>query len=313
MILGIDTSCYTTSLVLVDLGGRIIFEYNQLLKVKKGERGLRQSEGFYQHMYALNEAIKALKAKCPLKSIQAIAVSSKPRPTEASYMPVFHAGLLTAENLAHALDIPLYEFSHQEGHLMAVMSTAKPPVFPENFYAIQISGGTTEWLKVNSFFDQCQIDILGGSKDIHLGQLVDRIGVLMDLQFPCGLAMDQLAQKSEERQKIKVKITADQFFNFSGLENQYQKLLKEKSKEDLAKHLFNTISYCLKLWIDKLPEGSSVIIAGGVASNSHIQKTLSRDIKNKKIIFGNPQYSRDNALGTALLGLNRFKRGEICA
>ena len=88
--LGIDTSNYTTSMALVNNEGQVLADERILLKVKKGMRGLRQSEALFQHIRnlpALSEKIMRAKENYGDFNIRAIGASSKPRPVEDSYMP----------------------------------------------------------------------------------------------------------------------------------------------------------------------------------------------------------------------------------
>lgn len=80
MVLGVDTSCYRTSLALAD-GEEILAEAGRLLDVPAGERGLRQSEALFQHVKRLPELMEALMARAE-KPVGAVAVSVKPRPVE---------------------------------------------------------------------------------------------------------------------------------------------------------------------------------------------------------------------------------------
>ena len=118
--LGIDTSNYTTSVALVDENGNIISDKRKLLEVKKGSRGLRQSDAFFQHINNLPKLLTEAVANIDKRDIEAVAVSDRPRNVEGSYMPVFLAGIRFAETICGLLDIPIYRFSHQEGHIKAI-------------------------------------------------------------------------------------------------------------------------------------------------------------------------------------------------
>ena len=193
MILGIDTSNYTTSLAIVSDKGEILADERRALRVKAGEKGLRQSEALFQHL----ENLPALSGKLfevYRQQIKAIAVSNKPRPAPGSYMPVFLAGLRFAQVISQALGVPLYCFSHQEGHIRACLHN-KDSVNYGRFLAWHLSGGTSELLLV----ENGQIEIVGGSKDISFGQLLDRIGVVLGLGFPCGAELDDTALAAVEQ------------------------------------------------------------------------------------------------------------------
>lgn len=119
--LGIDTSNYKTSVAVTDRRGNILFDKRIFLTVKKGERGLRQSEALFQHTNRLPDMLsEALENENIRNNICRVCVSSRPRPVDGSYMPVFLAGISAAKCISSALNVPLYRFSHQEGHMEAV-------------------------------------------------------------------------------------------------------------------------------------------------------------------------------------------------
>jgi N6-L-threonylcarbamoyladenine synthase len=170
MIIGIDTSCYTTSIALINDDGSIIMNRRLMLEVKPGQRGLRQSEAVFQHLQNLPRLVEDLKNATP---ILAVSVSTKPRPVAGSYLPVFKVGASFGAALAGLIGVPFYETSHQEGHLRAGFIDGDLPSEP--FLAWHLSGGTTELLYVKAFSGGFNLEKVGGSSDLHVGQLVDRI------------------------------------------------------------------------------------------------------------------------------------------
>ena len=114
--LGFDTSNYTTSVACC---GDVSLNIRKLLEVKKGERGLRQSDALFQHIKSLPDLFRELSEKINMNDVKGIGVSVSPRSVNGSYMPVFIAGQSFAKVCADALGVPIYTFSHQEGHIMA--------------------------------------------------------------------------------------------------------------------------------------------------------------------------------------------------
>lgn len=112
-------------------------------------------------------------------------------------MPVFFAGESYARSLAAVLSIPSFAFSHQEGHIEAIKAFSKHSNKKE-LLACHFSGGTCEMLSVKSKHTGYDIDIIGGSKDISFGQVIDRTGVQLGMSFPAGEEMDKLALASDE-------------------------------------------------------------------------------------------------------------------
>ena len=144
--LGIDTSCYTTSLFFMDRQGRKAAEARRILRVKPGGCGLQQSEMLYQHTRNLPELMEEAVQGHEF-SLLGIGVSAKPRPREDSYMPAFLAGLGFARSLAALYRIPLWQISHQENHLEAALWSAEGPP-AKRFLFLHASGGTTDLLLV---------------------------------------------------------------------------------------------------------------------------------------------------------------------
>ena len=138
MILGIDTSNYTTSISITDEEKNVIIDERIMLNVKNGERGLRQSEAFYQHVMQLPLLFKKIK-DFPLSGI---SVSVTPRREAGSYMPCFKAGESFALVLSDMLNLPLIKTTHQEGHIESAVLASQIDL--EKFICVHLSGGTTE-------------------------------------------------------------------------------------------------------------------------------------------------------------------------
>lgn len=304
-VLGIDTSNYTTSVALTDKAGNIVYRSERLLETRPGQRGLRQSEAFFQHNRNLPQMLGPLRGKGA--GIRGVAVSSRPRPVTGSYMPVFTAGAGYGKAVATVLDVPYMEFSHQEGHIEAVKFYS-PFRYEKEILAFHLSGGTCEFLKAREKQSGYDIDITGGSKDISLGQVIDRVGVARGLDFPAGKALDGLAVKraetaggeAPEKRSILTPVTLDGTkFNLSGLET--QAIRSDSDTEDLALALFREIGKLLVQATHNVRRETgikNVIYVGGVSSSSYIRKYLENDLED--ICFG--ELSTDNSVGTALLG-----------
>ena len=171
LTLGFDTSNYTTSVAAFDgVGGK---NCSRLLDVKPGELGLRQSDALFAHVKRLPELVDALCTAVEIKNVTAVGVSTRPRAVEGSYMPCFLAGWSQASCLARLLDVPLYEFSHQQGHIAASLwSAGRLELMRAPHLAWHLSGGTTELLLVSPDGKNVRADKLGGTSDISAGQLI---------------------------------------------------------------------------------------------------------------------------------------------
>lgn len=308
--LGVDTSNYTTSLCLVK-DGKVIANIRRLLPVKPGTTGLRQSDAVFLHTKALPELSKMLFENCKdyhPSLLKAVGVSSKPRDADGSYMPCFLAGISYASAISDSLGIPLYCFSHQEGHIKAaIFSCDFPSDYEKEFISFHVSGGTTEALLTKKTYNSYECTVIGGTNDASAGQMIDRAGVLMGLSFPCGKELDILSQSSSKILPVCTSVK-DTYFSMSGLENKTQKYLSNgESASDIAAFIFKSIAESLKkclIAIRKQHGPLPAVFAGGVMSNTIIRNHLS---KLENVYFALPELSTDNACGTALLTYDKYK------
>ena len=314
-ILGIDTSCYTTSAALVSVSGRLIASSRRLLTVDAGERGLMQSEGLFQHVKNLPDMITDVMEKAPQAEIVAVCASTRPRPAQDSYMPVFRAGESQARAAAALLRVPFYPVSHQEGHVRAAMVDsnidAKQP-----FLALHLSGGTTEIL----LSDRGKLTLLGGSLDLHAGQLVDRTGVRMNLQFPAGPSLEKLAMAGKDSVKGMIGVSIKGVdCCMSGAENKIMRWMQEgqMTQEEIAAEVFDFLCRTIERQIEaacELTGCRQALLAGGVASSTLLREMLEKRAKkrrlNCRLCFARPELSGDNAVGVALLGAGMFRENE---
>lgn len=313
--LGIDTSNYTTSAALFDSGSGEVTQVKKLLPVKHGETGLRQSDAVFHHTVQLPEIMRELFGEKNVKP-DAVSVSTKPRWIDGSYMPCFMAGRANAVSVSCALNIPMYEFSHQLGHIAAALYSVKRlDLVNREFIAFHISGGTTEALLVTPDSDKVmKAQIVSSSLDLKAGQAIDRAGVMLGLDFPAGAALDRLSQKSGREFKIKPKLK-DGCCCLSGLENQCRNMLeKGESAEDIAKFcitgIYENIAAMCGFLKEKYPD-LPFVFAGGVMSNSYIRNRITEEFG---AYFAKPEFSSDNAAGLAVLGyLKELQDGKCNA
>ncbi|WP_431809168.1 O-sialoglycoprotein endopeptidase [Brevibacillus agri] len=313
VMLGIDTSNYRTSLCLAQEDGRIVAEAKRLLKVKEGKRGLQQSEAVFQHVMNLPELSEQMKWN--EYEIEAICVSEKPRPVDRSYMPVFKVGEGLAKSLATYLRVPLHLTTHQEGHIAAGEYTAEERPQQDRFLAVHLSGGTSELLLCERQAAGYAIEKIGGTIDLHAGQLVDRIGVALGLAFPAGPYLEQLAKESTGEFRIASAVDG-LAFSFSGPEASLLRAIErgETSHADIARAteqcIANTLEKVLRHAVEQ-GHPRDILIVGGVAANQYMRERLIKRLEHPavkaKLYFCDPIYSGDNAYGVAMLGWMKQK------
>lgn len=310
LFLGVDTSNYTTSLALVECSDNgDILSYKserRILSVESGMKGLRQSDAHFNHTKNLPELSERLFEGKPEGDIFAVACSDKPRNAEGSYMPCFLAGVSAASLAASSLGVPLYKFSHQCMHFAAALySVGREELFEKPHLAYHVSGGTTELLRVCPDGEGgFSCEIIGKTLDISAGQLIDRVGVMLGLGFPCGAELEKLATESRIRPKICVKGTD---MNLSGAENKCAKMMAAGvPREEIAAYAIEFVKLSLLktaqnalLIYPELP----VVFAGGVSGNARIREYIKESIGAEFAAMG---LSSDNAVGTAILASRKF-------
>ena len=308
MILGIDTSNYTTSVALYDEENKIAYNFKKLLPVKSGEKGLRQSDAVFHHTMQIRELLK--KAFKITTDISSVGVSISPCDNDGSYMPCFMVGQTVAEAISGALNAKLFTFSHQRGHVAAALySCNKLNLIDQRFIAFHFSGGTSDAIIVEPDEEKIiKCNVIASSSDLKAGQSIDRAGVMLGLPFPCGKYIDELASKSNAEFKIKPSFSGLNP-SFSGVENKCIKMHNEGAgKEDIAKY---AVSYTLSV-VDNMTAmilneygRLPLVYAGGVMSNSIIRKCM---IEKYECSFAKPEFSSDNAVGIAVLAALKEKQ-----
>ena len=300
--LGIDTSNYTTSVAIYDSGSNSVISCKKLLPVKEGEKGIRQSDAVFHHTVQLPQLINKITTDFK-GTLSSVGVSIKPCNEDGSYMPCFLTGIAIAEALSSFLKIPLHKFSHQDGHIVAALYSAeKLDLINQDFFAFHISGGTSQVLKVSADKNYFTTQIISDSLDLKAGQAIDRVGVMLGLQFPCGPELEKLALNSELTLKNERVFRRDGMFSLSGVENKCKKMFDDgKKPEDIAFYCINYIRSALDDTVKDIIKtygNFPLVFSGGVMSNSIIRNDF---MSRYDAYFAEPQYSSDNACGVAIL------------
>ncbi len=313
LFLGVDTSNYTTSVSCVSSEG-IVFERRTMLSVALGERGLRQSDAVFQHVRNLPQLIEAMLCSIDRAAVRAVAVSAKPTGAGESYMPVFLAGRLAAISMAASLGVPLYETTHQAGHVRAALLGQEKNICESPLLAMHLSGGTTDLLLVRREDGLIgEIARIGGCDDLHAGQFVDRVGVRLGLPFPSGVSLEALARAAEDRSvKLPASVKA-LHCSFSGQETQAQRLIDEgAAPSSVAFAVYDCLARTLsKLLTNAFAETGckTALLSGGVSGSLLLRELLNQRLK-KTLFYAQRGLSSDNAVGTALLARDQFFAGH---
>lgn len=299
--LGVDTSNYTTSVAVCTSDGAVK-QAKKLLPVKSGEIGLRQNDAVFHHVNRLpgvfEEVVKGL-AEMP----DAVGVSARPRDEDGSYMPCFTVGASFGRMIAELLNVPCYEFSHQAGHIAAgAYFAGRLDLLNQKFLAFHVSGGTTEaLLVVPDELNVIKTEIVAKTLDLTAGQLIDRVGVALGLNFPAGGELEKLARCCDEAIKVRPTLKGADCC-LSGVENLCARMKLDRQRDEKVarfciEHVGAALEAMCREILRKFGE-MPVVFVGGVMSNSIIKRRLSSCFE---AIFGEPEFSSDNAAGVAVL------------
>lgn len=312
-VLGIDTSCYTTSCALCGLDGSPVDQQRVMLPVGQGACGLRQSEAVFSHIKLLPRQLELLLAEHPDLQIKAVCASVKPLDHPDSYMPVFMVGAGVAQAISASLRIPFYETDHQHGHMEAAKIDSG--LSDLSFLAFHLSGGTTQIIAVNSD----SRTLIGRTLDISAGQWIDRVGVAMGLSFPAGPKLEELAQKGKP--SINYPCFVDKgHCSFSGVESAANRDIRAgiESLENIAASVFYALAETIiKMIVSASCETGlkSVLLMGGVSSSLLLRSLLLGKLQlidsTISLFFGKTEYSGDNAIGVAIIGSKQRQKEGI--
>lgn len=303
--LGVDTSNYTTSAAVYVSEENRIYQCKRLLPVKEGELGLRQSDAVFHHTKQLPDMIEQLFGENSLGTPMTVTASARPRNAEGSYMPCFLCGEGFARSYAAAVKARLYTTSHQVGHILAALYSAdKLELVRERFIAFHVSGGTTDCLLCEPDNDDVlKITEIGTSLDLKAGQAVDRTGVMLGLKFPCGPMLEELAVKADKSFKVRA-VLKNGSCCLSGVENKCRTMLENgESRENIAGYCLDFIAetiIAMTAHAEDIYGELPLVFAGGVMSDVIIRDRIISRYPSAS--FAEPQFSCDNAAGTAIYG-----------
>ena len=256
------------------------------------------------------------KAGIGVGDLAAVAVTAFP-----GLIGALLVGVNFAKSLSYANGIPLVAVNHIKAHVAAAYladETLQPP-----FLAVVVSGGHTSLFDVRSHTDFCEI---GATRDDAAGEAFDKIGRVIGLPYPGGAALDRLAYEGDAK-AIRLPSPAlggDTLdFSFSGLKTaalNYINTCKQSEREvpraDLAASFTEAVVSGVA---EKVREAlqktghTRVVLAGGVAANSHLRTRLEETAKRAGATLTVPPRSLcgDNGAMVAAAGYFEFLKGNF--
>ena len=228
-------------------------------------------------------------------------------------------GVSFAKAYAYALGIPLIEVDHLHGHVLShfIDKEGDVPKFP--FLCLCVSGGHTQIIKVNDYFD---MQIIGNTIDDAAGEAFDKVAKILGFPYPGGPIVDKLAKEGNPDAFIFSQANiADYNYSFSGLKTSFLYFLRDKLKEnphfieeyknDLCASIQKAIINSLMRKLVKASNAlkiSEIAIAGGVSANSGLQAELVRLAPQQHWTIHIPalQFSTDNAAMIGIVGYFKY-------
>ena len=321
-ILGIESSCDETSAAVVSMGDG---ERKILSNIVASQIDTHRLYGGVVPEIASRAHIEAIsrityealvEAGITIKDIGCIAVTTHP-----GLIGALLVGVNFAKSLAFSHNIPLVSVNHVKAHVAAAYleyENLEPP-----FIALVVSGGHTSFYKVSSY---TEFEEIGSTRDDAAGEAFDKIGRVIGMPYPGGAAMDKLAYEGDPT-AIKLPspaINGDTLdFSFSGLKTAALNYINsERQKDNEPSHADIASSYT-KVIVDaiikkadmaiRLTGTKQLVLAGGVAANSHIRNALEALCKKRKVEFCKPRMSlcSDNAAMVAAAGYFEYLKSNF--
>ena len=315
-ILAIESSCDETSASIIKDGvEEIATIISSQIDIHKAYGGVVPEIASRNHIknitIVLEECLNS--ANMTMDEIDAIAVTYGP-----GLIGSLLVGLEAAKTLAYIYNKPLIPVHHIAGHIYA-NSLVKEMKFP--LLALVVSGGHTELIKMDKHYS---FEKLGGTLDDAIGECYDKVARVLNLEYPGGPKVDQLAHSGKHTYNLPVPMKNDSYnFSFSGLKSAVISLVhneeqrgNEINKEDLAKS-FQEVA--LSSIINKTEKAikdyniKSLIVAGGVAANSSLREKVENLTNELNVDLTIPpmKYCTDNAAMIGAAAYFAYKDGRI--
>jgi N6-L-threonylcarbamoyladenine synthase len=314
LVLGIESSCDETSAAVVNNGKILSNVVASQIDIHSPYGGVVPEIASRKHLEAINPVIKqALKdADVSLKAIEGIAVTCGP-----GLVGSLLIGLSTAKSLALALGIPMVGVNHLEGHVAAVFLSEKTPAFP--FIALVVSGGHTSVYLISHYR---KFQLIGQTRDDAAGEAFDKAAKLLNLGYPGGVVIDELAKQGNPGAVSFPRAMKDsRDFSFSGVKTSLLTMLKKRGRDFSESELPDIAASYQEAIVDVLVEKTikaaedhdikRVAVCGGVAANSRLREKFTIETVAKKIeLFIPPvELCTDNAAMVAAMGEIMLKNG----
>lgn len=321
-ILAIESSCDDTAAAVLE-NDKVLSNCIATQEIHEKYGGVVPELASRAHQQNIVPVVRAALDQAGLEAadLSAVAITKGP-----GLLGSLLVGMSFAKSLSQALNIPLIEVHHMQAHILAhFINEGKPqPVFP--FLALTASGGHTQIVKVNDFFD---MEIIGQTLDDAVGEAFDKSAKLLGLPYPGGPVLDRFAQTGNPDAFSFNKPKMEGYnYSFSGIKTSILYFLnneKQKNQRFIEENLADLCASIQKTLIDILVEKlflaaeetgiNQIAIGGGVSANSLLRSRLNEwGAKDVRSVFVPPfAYTTDNAAMIGIVGYLKFLRNDFTA
>ena len=322
IILGIESSCDDTSAAVIS-DGWLLSNVIASQDVHRAYGGVVPELASRAHEQNIVPVVSEAISRAGIKPSDLTAIAFTRGPGLLGSLLV---GTSFAKAFGLALNIPIVEVNHLQGHILAgfVKQKDKPVVQPSFPYlCLLVSGGNSQIVKVNSPLD---FEILGQTIDDAVGEAFDKCSKMMGLGYPGGPVIDRLAKLGDpQRFKFAKPHVPGLDYSFSGIKTSLLYFVRdemakdpefmEKNKEDICASFQKAL---IDILMDKLIKAAKltgikeIAIGGGVSANSGLRDRIVSEGKKRGWNTYLPEFkfTTDNAAMIAIAGYYHYLAGE---
>lgn len=325
-ILGIESSCDDTSAAVLH-NSTILSNIVASQEVHRKYGGVVPELASRSHQANIVPVVQLALQSANIQKNQLSAIAFTRGPGLLGSLMV---GTSFAKSMAFALDIPLIDVNHIQAHVLAHFIDGsniehnEKPQFP--FLCLTVSGGHTQIMKINSFYD---FEIIGSTIDDAAGEAFDKVAKMLGLPYPGGAVIDKLAKEGDpKRFPFSIAKVNEYNFSFSGLKTSVLYFLQKetaKNEQFIAENMHDicasfqhtaVTSLLQKLVLAAKAENiQHIALAGGVSANSYLREQLRQAAKqhNWTIFIPKMEYCTDNAAMIAMAGYYKYLNNDFAS
>lgn len=317
-ILGIESTCDETS-ASICIDGKIYSNTIATQSVHEKFGGVIPELASRAHQQNIIPTVEQAiqDAKIHKNEIDAVAFSRGP-----GLMGSLLVGISFAKAFALAKNLPLIEVNHMQAHILAHFIEEPKPSFP--FLCLTVSGGHTQIVKVNDYFD---MELIGQTIDDAAGEAFDKTAKILGLPYPGGPLIDKHAQDGDPKAYSFPEPRVSDFdFSFSGLKTSILYFIQRNVdknpnfiESNLADICASVQARIVSILLNKLEKAAletgikNIAIAGGVSANTGIRNGLLTlgEKRSWNIFIPKFEYCTDNAAMVSMAGYYKFLQKDF--